>query len=136
MIRRTRNQQTLPPLEWLRTFETAARLGNFTRAASELGLTQAAVSQQIRSLEGYLETSMFTRLARGVQLTVEGEAYAPHVRSSLFALRRSTSDLFSLSRQLVTIAAPASVITHQVENRRGTIIDTIYTHYPEYRFWV
>lgn len=69
--------QILPPLEWLRVFEAAARLENFSNAARELGLTQAAVSQRIRNLEGRLGKPLFTRLPRGVELTVEGEAYAP-----------------------------------------------------------
>jgi hypothetical protein len=41
----------LPPLTWLRSFEGAARHLSFTAAAEELGLTQSAISQQIRSLE-------------------------------------------------------------------------------------
>jgi len=100
----------LPPLEWLRVFDAAARLGNFTAAAEELGLTQAAVSQRMRNLEAQLGTPLFTRLPRGVELTTEGEAYAPHVRSALAALQRSTADLFSAPRRTLSIAATASTI--------------------------
>ncbi len=53
--------RTLPPLEWIRVFEAAARLGSFTAAANELGLTQAAVSQRIRNLELWLGTQLFSR---------------------------------------------------------------------------
>ena len=42
------------PLEWVRVFEVAGRLGNFTAAAAEIGLTQAAVSQRIRNLESLI----------------------------------------------------------------------------------
>ena len=100
----------IPPLEWLRVFEAAARLGNFTAAAQELNLTQAAVSQRIRNLESRLGVALFVRLPRGVELTTEGEAYAPHVRASFAALERSTADLFSRPRRQISIAAPASVI--------------------------
>lgn len=100
----------LPPLEWLRVFDSAARMGNFTAAADELGLTQAAVSQRMRHLEARLGTALFKRLPRGVELTVEGEAYAPHVAAALAALHRSTADLFSASRRKLSIAANASTI--------------------------
>ena len=100
----------VPPLEWLRVFEAAARLGNFTAAAQELNLTQAAVSQRIRNLEARLGVALFVRLPRGVELTTEGEAYAPHVRASFLALERSTTDLFSRPRRQISVAAPASAI--------------------------
>ena len=99
----------LPPLEWLRAFEAAGRLGNFTAAGSELGLTQAAVSQRILNLEQHLDAHLFLRMARGVELTADGEAYLPHVKSALDAIRRGTADLFSNPRTKITIAAPASV---------------------------
>jgi LysR family glycine cleavage system transcriptional activator len=49
----------LPPLAAVRVFEAAARLGNFTRAARELGMTQAAVSYQIKVLEERVGTPLF-----------------------------------------------------------------------------
>ena len=58
-----------PPLNALRGFEAAARLGSFHRAAEELHLTQSAISQQIRSLESYLGQPLFTRTGRSVILT-------------------------------------------------------------------
>ncbi|WP_085904203.1 LysR family transcriptional regulator [Kiloniella majae] len=101
---------SLPPLDWLRTFETSARHENFTEAGVELGLTQAAVSQQIRKLEAHLGVILFHRLARGVELTAEGDAYLPSVRSSLHALARSTEDLFGKKgAKIITIACPASI---------------------------
>ena len=68
----------LPPLEWIRAFEAAARLGSFTAAAEDVGLTQAAVSQRIGQLEKHLGTPLFNRRARAISLTVEGEAWVPH----------------------------------------------------------
>ena len=55
-----------PPLSTLRGFEAAARLGSFHKAADELHLTQSAISQQIRSLEAYLEQPLFYRSGRSV----------------------------------------------------------------------
>lgn len=52
-----------PPLGTLRGFEAAARLGSFHKAAEELHLTQSAISQQIRSLEAYLEQPLFCAAA-------------------------------------------------------------------------
>src|SRR5688500_10528045 len=79
IILMTQNQETLPPLVWLRAFEAAARRSSFTLAADELGLTQAAISQQIRALESRLGAALFHRRQRGVILTPEGSAYLPHV---------------------------------------------------------
>ena len=45
---------TIPPPNWLRSFEAAGRLGSFTEAAAELGVTPSAVSQQVRLLEQHL----------------------------------------------------------------------------------
>ena len=61
-----------PPLSTLRGFEAAARLGSFHKAAEELHLTQSAISQQIRSLEAYLEQPLFFRSGRSVSLTDAG----------------------------------------------------------------
>jgi LysR family transcriptional regulator of beta-lactamase len=62
------------PLNALRAFEAAARHLSFTRAALELKVTQAAVSQQVRSLEERLGTTLFKRLPRGLAITDEGLA--------------------------------------------------------------
>ncbi|WP_350334443.1 LysR substrate-binding domain-containing protein [Coralliovum pocilloporae] len=103
-------QSDLPPLAWLRAFEAAARHENFTEAGAQLGLTQAAISQQIRKLEGVLGVSLFRRLPRGVELTADGAAYLPHVRAAFDQLERSTRDLFvrRRKRRVVRLAAPAS----------------------------
>lgn len=59
----------LPPLSAVRVFEAAARLENFTAAAQELGMTQAAVSYQVKLLEDRLGLSLFQRAGRRVLLT-------------------------------------------------------------------
>ncbi|APA88228.1 LysR family transcriptional regulator [Paraburkholderia sprentiae WSM5005] len=65
------------PLNALRAFESSARHLSFTRAAQELNVTQAAVSQQVRSLEERLGTALFKRLPRGLVMTDEGLALRP-----------------------------------------------------------
>ncbi|BAN27760.1 transcriptional regulator LysR family (plasmid) [Caballeronia insecticola] len=65
------------PLNALRAFEASARHLSFTRAAQELNVTQAAVSQQVRALEERLGTPLFRRLPRGLGVTDEGRALLP-----------------------------------------------------------
>jgi DNA-binding transcriptional LysR family regulator len=102
----------VPTLAWLRAFEAAARLRNFTAAGEELGLTQAAVSQQIKLLEASLKTPLFLRLRRGVELTAEGAAYLPHVQSSFRSLAESTTELFGRrARQTIHLLSPISFAT-------------------------
>ncbi|MGB3148297.1 MAG: LysR family transcriptional regulator [Paracoccaceae bacterium] len=97
------------PLEWVRAYEAAARLGSFTMAARETGLTQAAISQRIGNLEARLGTRLFLRHARRVVLTVEGEAWLPYVSGALAALQNSAEDLFATRRRKITLSASASV---------------------------
>ncbi len=84
----------LPTLNWLRTFESAARHMSFTTAAAELNLTQAAVSQQIKLLEHYLCQPLFQRMPRGLQLTEAGRAYLPKVKDALDRLSMATQEVF------------------------------------------
>ena len=73
----------LPPLIAVRAFEAAARLGSFARAAEELSITPAAVSQQVRYLEQRLEVRLFTRQARAVRLTEAGRRFLGPARRAL-----------------------------------------------------
>ncbi|WP_445679322.1 LysR substrate-binding domain-containing protein [Radicibacter daui] len=72
-----------PDLAALSLFDVVARLGNLTRAASELGLTQPSVSYQIRQLEEGLGCSLFERRHRGVDLTEEGRILRDAVQRAL-----------------------------------------------------
>ncbi|GGD04992.1 LysR substrate-binding domain-containing protein [Aureimonas glaciei] len=69
----------LPPFDALIVFETAVRVGSFSSAGRELGLTQSAVSRQIAKLEAFLGDSLFLRSPTGVQLTSSGETYASEI---------------------------------------------------------
>ena len=84
-------QQSLPPLNWLRAFECSARHLSFTAAAGELSLTQSAVSQHVRSLELRLGTVLFTRKARGLALTNSGRKLLPAVSGALADLAQATA---------------------------------------------
>lgn len=84
----------LPPLPWLRSFEASARRGSFAAAASELGLTSAAVSYQVRALEQLLGRPLFERLPRGLRLTDMGKAYLPSIRKAFSELSVSTLGIF------------------------------------------
>jgi len=86
----------LPPLDPLIAFEAAARHLSFTRAAEELHLSQAAISQQIRSLEDNLQVRLFTRSHRAVQLTSEGRDYQHTVSAILKQLAGATMDIRNL----------------------------------------
>ncbi|MBV6817874.1 LysR family transcriptional regulator AmpR [Rahnella sp. PD12R] len=70
------------PLNALRSFEAAARHLSFTNAASELHVTHAAVSQQVKSLEQQLGCQLFVRVSRGLMLTPEGESLLPVLNDS------------------------------------------------------
>ncbi len=81
----------LPPLNALRAFEASARHGSFVAAASELRVSAAAVSQQVRRLEQYLDTPLFQRLARGLTLTEQGRDYLPELSAGFDLLGESTA---------------------------------------------
>ena len=87
------SQRSLPPLEFLRGFEAAARHLSFTRAAAELFLTQSAVSRHIQALEAFVGVPLFERRHKALALTPAGEAYHRTVAQSLDLLREATRRL-------------------------------------------
>ncbi len=89
----------IPSLNWLRVFEAAARTESFSRAASQLNMSPAAVSQQIKALETRLGTPLFHRHAHAVTLTEAGRAYLPSVQQSLLMLETATTGLFGETRE-------------------------------------
>ena len=74
---------SIPDIAVLQAFECAARHGSFTRAATELNLTQSAVSRQIRTLELQLKVMLFERVRKRVVLSPAGKALLPQVVSLL-----------------------------------------------------
>ena len=69
----------LPTLNTLRAFEAAARHLSFKTAATEIGVTPGAISQQVKKLEASLDVQLFRRLPHGLLLTSEGEAFWPRI---------------------------------------------------------
>jgi LysR family transcriptional regulator, glycine cleavage system transcriptional activator len=82
--------EPLPSLNALLAFEAAARHASFTRAAAELGVTQTAVSHQVRSLEHNLGAALFRRSPRRITLTADGQAWAAEL-SVVFARLRDAN---------------------------------------------
>lgn len=83
----------MPPLNALRAFEAAARHEGFAKAASELGVTPAAVSQQVKALEQWLKTPLFKRRAQGLELTEGGRALAPSFTCAFDALGAAVQEM-------------------------------------------
>jgi LysR family glycine cleavage system transcriptional activator len=83
----------LPSLNGLRAFEAAARHLSFTPAASELNVTQTAISHQIRRLEEELGIRLFVRQNRALTLTPQAKAYLPGIRAAFNDLRLATDRL-------------------------------------------
>src|SRR2546429_5259869 len=82
------------PVNWLRSFEVAARHLSLSAAASELNVTPAAVSQQVRLLELRLGEKLLLRHARRLRLTLAGEALVPVFRESFERLAHALCDVF------------------------------------------
>lgn len=87
----------LPPLKPLRAFEAAARLGAFTKAADELGVTHGAISQQLRGLEVSLGVRLFERVQCGVALTAEGQRLHSAVGAAFSGLSQLMRDFLTVS---------------------------------------
>ncbi|AXB33784.1 LysR family transcriptional regulator [Vibrio campbellii] len=91
--------QNLPPLNSLKAFEATARLQSFTKAAEELNVTRAAVSQQVKSLEVYLDATLFERNGAQLNLTQAAHEYLPVVSHVFQSLSAATQHLFSRQQQ-------------------------------------
>ena len=84
-------QRRLPPLNSLRAFEAAARLGSFNQAAGELHVTHGAISRHVQLLEDWLGTPMFRRLNRRVVLTEAGQAYLTEIGAAFDRIAVATA---------------------------------------------
>jgi LysR family transcriptional regulator, glycine cleavage system transcriptional activator len=100
----------LPSLNGLRAFEAAARHLSFTQAASELNVTQTAISHQIRRLEEELGIRLFVRKNRALSLTPEAREYLPGIRAAFNDLRLATDRLLRKGDDnVLTISTLASL---------------------------
>lgn len=122
-----------PPLNALRGFEAAARLGSFHKAAEALNLTQSAISQQIRSLESYLEQPLFHRNGRSVSLTDAGHDLLSTTQALLqqLAVGIRRLDQYRKPNQLVVNTTPAFA-RHWLLPRLGDF----QQHCPDVDLWL
>ena len=107
------------PLSAIRVFEAAARLLSFTAAAKELGMTQAAVSWQVKALERRLDQPLFRRLTREVALTPSGERLARAAGEALAALRTAVSDISEAGEGVLAITTMQTLAERWLAPRLG-----------------
>ncbi|MDH4984454.1 transcriptional regulator GcvA [Aminobacter anthyllidis] len=107
-----------PPLNWLRAFEAAARLGSFAGAASELNVTPSAISQHIRALELRLGKELFDRHANGVRLTDRGRIYAEDLGRAFALIDEATAKLAGRgTREMLVVHVPTSFASQWIAPR-------------------
>ena len=101
-------RRRLPSFAALRAFEAVGRTLHFTRAAEELGVTQAAVSRQIKALETELATALVIRHPTGNALTPDGEVLFESIQQGLDRIAEGIEDIRPASdrRQLTVSVAP------------------------------
>lgn len=109
----------IPPLAAVRVFEAAARHENFSRAAEELAMTQAAVSYQMKVLEERLGAALFVRKGRGMALTDLGRRIAPQVSGAFTALREAFAHARTENSSILSITAPRTFATNWLAGRLG-----------------
>ncbi len=117
-------------LRQLRYFLAVARAGSFSRAAEEEGVSQPALSEQVRNLEQALGVALFERLARGVRLTPAGERLLEHARIVLrevAAARRSIECLRTRIAGRLAVGAIPTVLPYLLAPR----IEQFRRRYPE-----
>jgi len=96
--------RNIPPLAAVRVFEAAARLENFTAAATELGMTQAAVSYQVKMLEQRLGAPLFVREKGRVRLSTSGARLLPPLKEGFDLIERAFASISEDDEALLTVA--------------------------------
>jgi len=91
--------ERLPPLLWVRVFESAARHGSFLAAAKELSVSAAAVSRTIKELEKSIGVGLFVRRARGVELTDIARTYAHALAPALRQIASASAEVRTAAQQ-------------------------------------
>jgi LysR family glycine cleavage system transcriptional activator len=110
----------LPALAALRAFEAVARHASFTRAAEELGVTQGAVSYQVRELEAELGLALFRREGRGVRATEAAERLLPSFRRALGEIADAIAAVAPAGAEpKLTVALSTYFAAHWLSKRLG-----------------
>ena len=100
-----------PSLTSLRAFSVAGNCLSVTGAAQQLGVTQSAVSRQIKALEDSLEFKLFDRIGNSINLTAEGQAFHRKVFTIFGLLEDATNDATnSFARQKINLLAPPCLL--------------------------
>ena len=119
------------PLNALRVFEAVATRLNFSDAAEALHVTPAAVSQQIKALEDYLQTPLLRRNGRGVQLTLEGTRLLPGLRRGLDELE---SALQQVRRERESGTVNVTMLSSFLQKWLTPRLANLHAHHPEIDF--
>ncbi|CAM3351638.1 LysR family transcriptional regulator [Kibdelosporangium persicum] len=114
----------------VRTFVAVTEAGQFQAAADELGITQQAASKRVANLERKLGVVLFARTARGVRLTVDGQALLPHARELLRAAERVTAAVTPGRRPLrIDVVsrriAPSNILQAFYQQHPGIELDVV-----------
>src|SRR5437867_12569298 len=110
----------LPPRSAIRAFEAAARHESFTKAAEELGMTQAAVSYQVKLLEDRTGAPLFLRQARRVVLSETGKRLAPPVVEAFQRLQAAFTALRETAEGVLAVTAMHTFATNWLVPRMGS----------------
>ncbi|HEY1385865.1 MAG TPA: transcriptional regulator GcvA [Dongiaceae bacterium] len=110
----------LPPLSAIRAFEAAARHGSFTKAAEELGMTQAAVSYQVKLLEDRVGMALFLRQPRKVVLSEAGQRLAPAIAEAFQRLNAAFASLRETDEGVLSVSCINTFCTNWLVPRLGT----------------
>lgn len=105
----------IPPLQSLKLFDAVARCRSMTRAATEADISQSAVSQSIRQLEQFVQTTLLDRSSRPMMLTKEGEAFHQTAKEALGQLALAVEDLRNIGsnkNDAVTISCNLGFATY------------------------
>lgn len=120
--------RSLPPLNALRALEAAARHGSFKRAAEELHVTPAAISQHIKTLEALYDVPLFIRTPRALKVTEAGKAALQPLSAGLDQLQRAADRLQSYANAgLLTISVSPSFGSMWLVPR----LDQFYALHPD-----
>jgi LysR family glycine cleavage system transcriptional activator len=110
----------LPPLAAIRAFEAAARHKSFTKAAEELGMTQSAISYQIKVLEDRLGTALFLQRPRQVMLTEAGLRLQPAVTEAFTLIADGYAAARGEAGGVLTITSVPTFASHWLARRIGS----------------
>ncbi|WP_138751250.1 LysR family transcriptional regulator [Paenibacillus sinopodophylli] len=119
-------------MEWYRIFIHTAKLGNLTKAAQELHITQPSVSYAIKQLETQLDVKLFDRLSKGVRLTPEGASVLEYAEKSFAVMQLGETKLQALktlNAGELRIGASGPIIKHLLL----PLLDSFHAQFPDVR---